>query len=155
MEMVKKEELMRMAMLEAQLAVEEGNYPFGALVSDSIGNVIARAHNTQITDRDPTAHAEINLIRMLAKTRSEKDFGSFYLVCNAESCSMCFSAAIKCGIVHYVFGAPSEPHMEPYLTVTDVLKYCRNPLDITHGILAKECREQIKRVREEQGKLAQ
>ena len=146
---------MSLAIEEARLAAAEGNYPFGAVITDENGVVIARAHNTQNTDNDPTAHAEINIIRKLAKNHPPGAFRSFYLVCNAESCSMCFSATIKAGIQHYVFGAPSEPHMEPYLTVSDILKYCRQPLDITFGILADECRAQIKDTREKQGKLAQ
>ncbi|MCD6356320.1 MAG: nucleoside deaminase, partial [Anaerolineaceae bacterium] len=131
---------MAIAIEEAKKAAAEGNYPFGAVIADRKGNLLAKAHNTQVTDRDPTAHAEINLIRALAKKYTEEELADFYLVCNAESCSMCFSAAIKAGIKHYVFGAPSEPHMEPYLTVSDILTYCRRPLDVTFGILESECR---------------
>jgi tRNA(adenine34) deaminase len=155
MDLKMKENLVLLAMQEAQLAADEGNYPFGALVADAEGNVIAKAHNTQNTDSDPTAHAEINLIRLLAKTYSETDFADFYLVSNAESCSMCLSAAIKTGFVHYVFGAPSEAHMEPYLTVSEMLKYCRKELDVTFGVLEDKCRTQISDIRKKQGKLAQ
>jgi len=150
-----QESLMRLAIEEARLAAAEGNYPFGAVIALQDGTIIASAHNTQKTDNDPTAHAEINIIRSLAKNHSESDFAAFYLVCNAESCSMCFSAAIKAGIRHYVFGAPSEAHMEPYLTVSEVEKYCSQPLDITTGVLAEECRLQIQDIRRAQGKLAQ
>ena len=58
---------MRIAIEEAELAVAEGNYPFGTFITDVNGTVIARAHNTQNTNNDPTAHAEINIIRALAK----------------------------------------------------------------------------------------
>lgn len=150
-----KEDLIRMAMQEAQLAAVEGNYPFGAVIADAQGKIIASAHNTQVIDRDPTAHAEINLIRMLAKIYETEEFDKFYLASNAESCSMCFSAAIKSGIVHYIFGAPSEPHMEPFLTVADVAKFCRGSLDISRGVLEKECVHQIAEIRSDQRKLAQ
>jgi len=150
-----KESLVGLAMQAAQQAADEGNYPFGALAADKDGNIIAKAHNTQNTDQDPTAHAEINLIRLLAKTYSETDFANFYLVSNAESCSMCMSAAIKAGITHFVFGAPSELHMEPYLTVAEMLKYCRIKPEVTFGVLENECRAQIGRIREAQRKLAQ
>jgi tRNA(adenine34) deaminase len=147
--------LMTLAMQEAQQAADEGNYPFGAVITDLKGNLLASAHNTQNTDRDPTAHAEINLIRKLAKSHCEEDFNHFFLVSNAESCSMCVSASIKAGIRHYIFGAPSEPHMEPYLIVADILKYCRCKINVVYGVMEKECREQIKRIRVEQGRLAQ
>ena len=155
METTIQQSLMRMAIEEARLAAAEGNYPFGAVIALRDGTVVARAHNTQNTGHDPTAHAEINIIRQLARSHLPEDFMFFYLICNAESCSMCFSAAIKAGIRHYVFGAPSEAHMEPYLTVSEVEKYCSQPLDITTGVLAEECRLQIQDIRRAQGKLAQ
>ena len=150
-----KETLIRLAMQEAQRAAVEGNYPFGAVMADAEGNIIASAHNTQETDSDPTAHAEINLIRRLAKVFKLKEFDQFYLTCNAESCSMCFSAAIKAGIVHFIFGAPSEAHMEPFLTVTEVAKFCRVSLDISLGVLEQDCVRQIIEIRSNQRKLAQ
>ncbi len=146
---------MRLAIEQARIAAQEGNYPFGAVVALRDGAIIATARNTQNTDNDPTAHAEMNIIRALAKTHTKNDFAAFYLICNAESCSMCFSAAIKAGIQHFIFGAPSEPHMDPYLTVTEVQKYCHQPLDITTGVLADQCRGQIQEARRAQGKLAQ
>ena len=150
-----KENLIRLAMQEAKFASEEGNYPFGAVLADAEGNVIAAAHNSQVTDRDPTAHAEINLVRKLAKEYEQNEFRRYYLASNAESCSMCFSAAIKSGIVHYIFGAPSEAHMEPFLTTADVAKYCRVNLDISRGVLAQDCVRQIAEIRSKQNKLAQ
>ena len=150
-----KKNLIRLAMQEAQAAADEGNYPFGAVVTDLEGNVISAAHNTQVTDQDLTAHAEINLIRQLSKSHEPEEFSQYYLISNAESCSMCFSAAIKAGIVHYIFGSPSEAHMEPFLKVADVVKYCRTELDIIYGILEEECKRQIAEVRENQNHLAQ
>ena len=150
-----KEDLIRLAMQEAQLAAMEGNYPFGAVMADANGHIIASAHNTQETDHDPTAHAEINLIRRLSQLYEPEEFDQFFLASNAESCSMCFSAAIKAGIVHYIFGAPSEAHMEPFLTVAEVAKFCRVSLDISYGVLKQECIRQIAEIRSDQNKLAQ
>jgi tRNA(Arg) A34 adenosine deaminase TadA len=151
----KLEVLMRLAMLEAAKAAEEENYPFGAVMTDSNGMVLASAHNTQVVDRDPTAHAEINLIRRLAKEYDEEQFNLFTLFSNAEACSMCFSAAIKTGIRTFIFGAPSEPHMDPYLTVTEVAHHSLSRLDITYGVLQEECVKQIREIRERQGRLGQ
>ena len=146
---------MRLAMLEAAKAAEEGNYPFGAVMTDSDGLVLASAHNTQVVDRDPTAHAEINLIRQLAKEYDEEQFSCLTLISNAEACSMCFSAAIKVGIRTFIFGAPSEPHMDPYLTVAEAAKHSQSQLVITYGVLQEECVKQIKEIRERQGRLGQ
>jgi tRNA(Arg) A34 adenosine deaminase TadA len=146
---------MRLAMQEAATAAEEGNYPFGAVMTDADGLVLATAHNTQETDRDPTAHAEISLIRRLAKEYDEEQFHKFIMVSNAEACSMCFSAAIKAGIRSYIFGAPSEAHMDPYLTVAEVARHSQRPLEIKYGVLQEECVKQIKEIRDRQGRLAQ
>ena len=60
---------------------------------------------------------------------------------------MCMSAAIKAGITFFYFGAPSEKHMDPYLTVFDIAKKSKRKLHIETGILKEECEMQIKRGR--------
>ena len=150
-----KEKLMRLAMTEADKASAEGNYPFGAVVADETGKIFASAHNTQITDHDSTVHAEFNLIRYLSKKHDREEFSSFFLESNAESCSMCFSAAIKAGILHLIFGAPSEPHMEPFLTVKNIVRFCRVNLDISYGVLKEDCIRQIAETRSYQNYIAQ
>ena len=142
-----KEKLVRMAMEEASIAIMEGNSPFGAILTDLGGNVVEIAHNTQNTDSDPTAHAEINLIRSMAKKINNSDLSKYYLIGNAQSCSMCFSAAIKAKITNFIFGAESEPHMNPNLNVHEVAKHTQNDLNITSGILQFECKNQIDKAR--------
>ena len=134
-------------MEEASIAILEGNSPFGAILTDLEGNVIEKAHNTQNTDSDPTAHAEINLIRSIAKKFNNSDLSIYYIIGNAQSCSMCFSAAIKAKITNYIFGAESESHMNPNLNVYEVAKYAQNTLNISSGILLSECKNQIDKAR--------
>ena len=59
------------------------------------GNIIYKAHNTSNSDIDPTAHAEINLIRTACKELNTKNLSNYILISNAWSCSMCMSASIK------------------------------------------------------------
>ena len=138
---------MRLAMNEADKATLEGNSPFGAVISDNEGNLIDSAHNTTNTESDPTAHAEINLIRKVSKNLGNKDLSRYYLISNAQSCSMCMSAAIKAKITNFVFGADSESHMNPNLNVLEVAKYSKSHLHIESGILKEECENQIKKAR--------
>ena len=63
---------------------------------------------------------------------------------------MCMSAAVKAGITHFYFGAPSEKHMNPYISIFDVQKHTSHPLHIETGILEDECMTQIQRGREKQ-----
>ena len=67
MDVPRAEELMRFATEEVEKAIQEGNSPFGAILADAEGNVVARAHNTVNTETDATAHAEINIIRAVSK----------------------------------------------------------------------------------------
>ncbi len=67
--------------------------PFGAIIEKD-GKIIARGHNTVISSKDPTAHAEINAIRMAAQILGTHDLSGCTLYVNAEPCPMCLSAII-------------------------------------------------------------
>lgn len=142
-----KEKLIKIAMNEAEKAIKEGNSPFGAVLSDSEGNIISKTHNTANTDSDPTAHAEIKLIRDVSKKFKTKDLSKYCLVSNAQSCSMCFSAAIKAKIKYFIFGANSESDMNPNLNVFEILKHSKGEINIETGILKNECKKQIENAR--------
>jgi len=141
------ENLIRRAMNEAEKGIKKSNSPFGAVLADNKGNIFSTAHNTTKTSNDPTAHAEINLFRKAGKKLKSRNLNGYHLFCNAESCSMCMSAAIKAGITFFYFGAPSEKNMDPYLTVFDIAKKSRKKLHIKTGILEEECKSQIRRGR--------
>jgi tRNA(Arg) A34 adenosine deaminase TadA len=88
-------------------AREHGNHPFGALLTDEDGNVVLEAENTVRTDRDVTAHAETNLMR-LASARFEPDFlERCTLYTSTEPCAMC-AGAIYWGNVRCVVFALSQ-----------------------------------------------
>ena len=130
----KIESIMKSVMEEVNIAIEEGNSPY-------------KAHNTSNTDIDPTAHAEINLIRMACKELKTKDLSEYILISNAWSCSMCFSAAIKAKINNFIFGTESESNMNPNITIYDIKEKCKNNINIVTGILKEECKEQIEKAR--------
>lgn len=134
-------ELIRKSQKEAEKSIQEGNPPFGCVITDMSGNILMTAHNTQNTDHDPTAHAEITALRQLGQKLSSRYLDDCVLFANAESCSMCMSASIKAHIKVFYFGAPSEIKMDPWLTVHDVAAKATNSLLIRTGILAKECAE--------------
>ena len=141
-------ELIRECQSEAEKSIAEGNPPFGCVITDGNGSILTKAHNTQDTDCDPTAHAEITALRQLGKERKSRYLDDCIIFANAESCSMCFSAAIKAHIKVFYFGAPSEAKMDPWLTVRDVAAKATTPLAIQSSILADECAAQILRGRQ-------
>ncbi len=138
---------------EAQKACAKGNSPFGAVLADPAGTIIDTAHNTSHTDIDPTAHAEINLIRKVSRSLQTKDLSPYTLISNAQSCSMCFSAAIKANIQHFIFGADSESSMDPNLNVFEISKFSQNTLDIEISTLQAKCKEQITQARTQKNPL--
>ena len=134
-------------MKEADKAVNKWNAPFGAIITDIQGNILVKAYNTTTSDINPTAHAEINVIKKACKKLNTKNLSNYYLISNAESCPMCMTAAIKAKITHFIFWAPTEIDSDPYITVHDIAKYSKQKLNILTGILEKECNEQILTVR--------
>ncbi len=80
--------------------------PFGAIIEKE-GKIVGRGHNTVVLGKDPTAHAEINAIRMAAKTLGTNDLSRCSMYVNAEPCPMCLSAIIWANIkvVYYANSA--------------------------------------------------
>lgn len=143
----KKENLMRVVMLEVEEAIKEGNSPFGAILIDENGNIIEKAHNTAKSMCNPVLHAEINLITKACKKLNTRDLSKYCIMSNAWSCSMCMSACIKAKIRNYIYGAPSESDMNPNITIFDIKEKVDGQLNIETGILQTECQLQIENAR--------
>ncbi|MBZ5733267.1 nucleoside deaminase [Nocardioides sp. TRM66260-LWL] len=94
---------LREAIALSASAVAHGNHPFGALLVDAGGEVVARAENTVVTGRDVTGHAETNLVRMLGD-RSPAELAGCTLVTSCEPCAMCSGAIYWAGVGRVVFG---------------------------------------------------
>ena len=137
------EAFVRSCMALAAEAAEDGDPPFGALLAGPDGLIIARARNRQVSSSDPTAHAEIDLLRAAAANGHLPPLTGCRIVVNAEPCSMCASAIVKAGISELVFGAPHEPHMDPDLSVADVFARARHPPRVSGGVLATDAAAQI------------
>ena len=77
--------------------------PFGAVIIDKNGKVIAKAHNEVLKKNDPTAHAEIEAIRKACQILNAKDLSNCTIYSTCEPCPMCLSAIIWANIktVHY------------------------------------------------------
>jgi tRNA(Arg) A34 adenosine deaminase TadA len=94
---------LRRAIELAGLSRANGNHPFGSLLVDGSGLVVAEAENSVVTGRDVTGHAELNLVR---KTSAELDFASLAgttLYTSTEPCSMCSGAIYWSGIGRVVY----------------------------------------------------
>jgi tRNA(adenine34) deaminase len=139
--------LVRRCMALAADTAAAGNPPFGALLVGSDGQTIAEAANRQVVDADPTAHAELELIRVASRDGHPPPWRDLLVVSNAEPCSMCASALVKAELGALAYGAPHEPHMDPSLGVADVFARSRRPPLVTSGVLAAACAAQIEALR--------
>jgi tRNA(Arg) A34 adenosine deaminase TadA len=97
----------RGAIRVAREARDAGNHPFGALlVVDDVE--IARAGNTVVTQRDPTRHAEMNVLQAIAGLSLSERLSRVVLYASTEPCVMCSGAIYWAGIQRVVYGCPTE-----------------------------------------------
>ncbi|WPZ35767.1 nucleoside deaminase [Thalassobaculum sp. OXR-137] len=96
---------MAIALEQARLAAEAGEVPVGAVVLDSAGRVIARAHNQVEAPPDPAGHAEILALRAAAQILGTPRLVDCDLVVTLEPCAMCAQAIAHARIRRLTFGA--------------------------------------------------
>ena len=101
------EELMREALAEAQKAFDEGEIPVGAVMACG-GEIVARAHNLREQTGDPTAHAEVLVIREAAKALGGRRLSGCTLYVTLEPCPMCAGAMVMACLNKCYFGAKDE-----------------------------------------------
>jgi tRNA(Arg) A34 adenosine deaminase TadA len=97
---------MQQALAQAEKAAAAGEVPVGAvLVDGDSGAVLAAAHNRVDTDHDPTAHAEMLVIRAVARERGEKRLAACDLYVTLEPCPMCAQAISFARLRRVYYGA--------------------------------------------------
>ena len=132
-------ELMLLALSEARGAAEAGDVPVGALLMRD-GAVIARAGNRTLRDQDPTAHAEVLVIRDAAAQLNRWRLDDCTLYVTLEPCAMCAGAIVLARLRKVVFGAWDEKAGMAG-SVGDVLRHPRlnHRPEVLGGVLADDC----------------
>jgi tRNA(Arg) A34 adenosine deaminase TadA len=100
-------QFLKQAIELARQARTDGNHPFGALLVLD-GRVILTAKNTVITQQNPTAHAEHNLVDEAIRRCSPDQIAQSTLYTSCEPCAMCVGAMYWAGIRSVVYGLPAE-----------------------------------------------
>ena len=138
------EKWMKIAIDEALLAMDENEIPVGSILVKN-DKIIAQAHNQSILNNDPTAHAEIQLLRKAGKQQENYRLGGTTLYVTLEPCSMCFGAMIHARIERIVFGA-LDPKTGVCGSCIDLNKenFFNHKISITGGVLDKECSKLLK-----------
>ena len=135
--------LVRQAMDQAAIAAARGDAPFGAILATPDGAVLLQTGNAQHTTLDPTAHAEIVLVRAAARELGRSTLEGLVVASNAESCSMCGSALVKARVGTIVFGAPHEAHMDPAVGLAELVARSAHRVALIGPVLAHESAAQI------------
>lgn len=131
-------EMMRLALDEARQAASKGEVPVGAiLVID--GRVIASGHNQQIAMSDPSAHAEIVVLRAAACRLENYRLPGSTLYVTLEPCAMCAGALVHARVGRLVYGA-SEPRAGAIRSQMGLLDapFLNHRVTVTEGVGAEE-----------------
>lgn len=133
--------MMRLAIEQARVAAVVGEVPIGAVIYRA-DEVLAAAHNQRETDHDPTAHAEIVVLRAAARRIGSWRLNGWTLAVTLEPCPMCAGAVVNSRLDRLVYGV-ADPKMG---CVDTLARLCSEPrfnhrVEVRRGVLAEQCAE--------------
>ncbi|BAY21873.1 CMP/dCMP deaminase zinc-binding protein [Calothrix sp. NIES-2100] len=133
------EDFMNLALAEAK----KGDAPYGAVIVKD-NEVVAVGHNTVRRDNDPSAHAEINVIRSLTAKIKNPSLEGYTIYTTGEPCPMCATACVWTGISEIVYGASiqdliSVKQSQIDISCEEVIAKSFRDIKVTKGILRSEC----------------
>jgi tRNA(adenine34) deaminase len=125
----------------AQRALEAGEVPVGAVVVRD-DQIVGRGWNRNLTDSDPTAHAEIIALREAGAVIGNHRLGNCELFATIEPCAMCAGAMVQARLMRLVYGA-GDPKAGAVQSVLQVLNHPRlnHQMEVRSGVLAGRCGE--------------
>jgi tRNA(adenine34) deaminase len=138
------EDFMRLALAEAHL----GDSPYGAvIVKDNV--VVAQAHNTVRRDSDPSAHAEINVIRSLTNKIKSPSLEGYSIYTTGEPCPMCATACVWTGVSEIIYGVSIQDliainQSQIDISCEEIIAKSFRSIPVIKGILRDECLELFK-----------
>ena len=131
------------ALRAAQRALQAGEVPVGAVVVCG-GKIVGRGWNRNLTECDPTAHAEIIALREAGANVGNHRLGSCELFATIEPCAMCAGALVHARIKRLVYGA-DDPKAGAIHSVMQVLNHPKlnHRTEVREGVLAGRCAELV------------
>ncbi len=142
--MQNSEDYMRLALKEAAAAAAAGEIPVGAVIVRD-GQVIAAAHNSTETDKDPTAHAEIKAIRQAAAALGGWRLTGCDMYVTTEPCSMCAGAIVLARIRKLCIGT-EDPKAGACVSLSNIVTDPRlnHQVELELGVLQPQCARMLK-----------
>ncbi len=137
------QDFMREAIRQARDGIAAQQTPFGAVVVRE-GTIVAATHNTVWKDCDPTAHAEINALRVAARSLDRIDLSGCTVYSTCEPCPMCIAAIHWSKADRVVFGATIADAQragfeELPIAARTLAEMGNSPLQVEGGVLLDEC----------------
>lgn len=137
------EKAMRLAISEAQVSRQEGNKGYGAILWFG-GKVLAAAHDTAGTEKDPSLHAEVNAIRQACRILGDANLCGAVLVSTCEPCPMCSSLAVWANITTLVYGASIKETAAPgreriLVDSAEIIAQSPVQIEVVPGVLREDC----------------
>jgi tRNA(adenine34) deaminase len=138
------ERFMRLALIEAERALGVGEVPIGAVLVVG-AQVLASGHNRSISDSDPTAHAEVVVLRAAARAQGNYRLAASTLYVTLEPCLMCAGALLHARVERLVF-ACKDPKAGACGSAFDVLEDAGHDRQIAvrSGVLAEPASELLR-----------
>lgn len=138
------EDFMRLALEEAK----KGDSPYGAVIVKD-NEVVAKGYNTVKRDSDPSAHAEINVIRSLTTKINNPFLEGYTIYTTGEPCPMCATACVWAGISEIVIGASiqdliSVNQSQINISCEEIIAKGFRKIKVRKGLLKEECLELFK-----------
>jgi tRNA(adenine34) deaminase len=130
---------MEEALRAAQRALEAGEVPVGAVVVCG-GQIVGRGGNRNLTDSDPSAHAEIIALREAGAALGNHRLEDCELFATIEPCPMCAGALVHARLKRLVYGA-ADPKAGAIQSAMRVLNHpsLNHKMDVRAGVLAGRC----------------
>jgi tRNA(adenine34) deaminase len=132
------EVFMQAALEQARVAADRGEVPVGAVITVD-GAIVARAGNRTVTDCDPTAHAEIIVLREASRAVGNHRLLGATLYVTVEPCAMCAGAIIQARIDRLVYGA-DDPKGGAARSCFSIFEHpqINHRVEVTPGLLAED-----------------
>jgi tRNA(adenine34) deaminase len=132
---------MEEALGQARRAETAGEVPVGAIVVCD-GRIVGRGWNRNLSDSDPTAHAEIIALREAGRATGNHRLLNCEMFVTIEPCAMCAGALVHARLKRLVYGA-DDPKAGAVHSVISVLNHpqLNHRMEITGGVLAARCQE--------------
>ena len=133
--------MMCAALAEARKALAEDEVPIGAVIAVD-GEIVAAGFNRPISTVDPTAHAEINVLRAAAKALGNYRLTGATLCVTVEPCAMCVGAMVHARIGTLIYGTaePKTGAVRSTMSLTDDPSW-NHRVVVVEGVMADQCRE--------------